>query len=52
MINFEAPNFECNTNVLIDGMNYADLPKFIEWERIKNKMKKDIQFIIYVQHDF
>lgn len=52
MINFEAPNFECNANVLIDGMNYADLPKFIEWERIKNKMKKVLQKINNQEYKF
>lgn len=40
MVDFEAPNFDCNSSILLDGMNYADLPDFIEWGRIKNQIRR------------
>lgn len=45
MIDFEAPNFECNADILLDGIYYADLPDIVDWERIKSHMKKVLEKI-------
>ncbi len=52
MVDFEAPNFLDNSNILIDGMNYADLPDFIDWGKIKDKMKKVLVNIEMGRYEF
>ena len=52
MVDFEAPNFFDNSNILIDGMNYADLPDFVDWGKIKSKMKEVLENIEMERYEF
>ncbi len=52
MIDFDAPNFEYNTNILMDGIWYADLPDIIDWQCIKNNMKKILEKMENQEYDF
>ena len=60
MIDFNAPNYEYNADILTDGIWYADLPDIIDWQRIKNHMKRILQkmknreycFFEYDEEDF
>lgn len=52
MVDFEAPNFFDNSNILIDGMNYADLPDFVDWRKIKSKMKEVLENIEMERYEF
>lgn len=45
MIDFNAPNFECNSDILLDGIYYADLPDIVDWDCIKNHMIKVLEKI-------
>lgn len=45
MIDFNAPNFECNSDILLDGIYYADLPDIVDWDCIKDHMIKVLEKI-------
>lgn len=52
MIDFDAPNFECNSNILLDGISYVDLPDIIDWNRIKNNMRAVLEKIKNQEYRF
>lgn len=52
MIDFDAPNFESNAKILLEGMNYIGLPDVIDWNTLGSHLRDVIGKMDDKEYDF